>query len=240
MPKSFDQWTVLPHGALETLDDDLLTVEGDLPMPLVMFPRRMTVVRLHDGRLVIFSAIALAEPVMKELEAFGRPSFLIVPNDIHRLDAPAWKRRYPELTVVCPPGVREKVEEVVHVDAVSLDVSDDRLRFVTVPGTAEREAALVFETASGTTLIVNDLIWSVANLPGLGGWLFRIAGLTGPGARVVLPVRLKLIKDKPAVSNQLSEWADLPKLQRLLVSHGTVVSEDVPGVLRRLAQSLYA
>lgn len=240
MPKAYDHWNVLPHGPLERVDDDLLTVEGDLPMPLVKFPRRMTVVRLHDGRLVVFSAIALAEPAMKELEAFGTPSFLIVPNQLHRLDAPAWKQRYPQLTVVCPAGVRKQVEEVVRVDAVSLEVSDPRLQFVTVAGTNEHEAALIFASASGTTLIVNDLIWTVGHLPGLGGWLFRVARLTGPGARVAFPVRLRMIKDKPAVQTQLTQWAALPKLQRLMVSHGAVLARDVPQVLQSLARSLQA
>ena len=59
MPKPFTEWTVLPHGKLSRLDDNLLSVTGDLPMPVGNFPRRMTVVRLHDGRLVVYSAIAL-------------------------------------------------------------------------------------------------------------------------------------------------------------------------------------
>src|SRR6188768_2605832 len=86
MPKPFTEWTVLPHGKLSRLDDSLLSVTGDLPMPVGDFPRRMTVVRLDDGRLVIFSAIALDETEMRALEAFGAPSFLVVPNDIHRMD----------------------------------------------------------------------------------------------------------------------------------------------------------
>ena len=48
---------VLPHGKLVQVDDDILTVTGEIAMPLMKFMRRMTVVRLSDGRLVIFSAI---------------------------------------------------------------------------------------------------------------------------------------------------------------------------------------
>ena len=96
----------LMHGRLSALDDKLLTVVGDLPMPFGDFPRRMTVVRLQDARLVIFSAIALVEPEMRALEAFGTPSFLIVPSDIHRMDARIWKERYPALRVIAPEGAR--------------------------------------------------------------------------------------------------------------------------------------
>ncbi len=53
MPRPFKEWTVLPHGKLSRLDDNMLTVTGDLHMPIGDFPRRMTVVRLSDARLII-------------------------------------------------------------------------------------------------------------------------------------------------------------------------------------------
>ncbi len=116
MPKPFTEWTVLPHSKLSRLDDNLLSVTGDLAMPVGDFPRRMTVVRLHDGRLVVYSAIALDEAEMRALEAFGEPSFLVVPNGIHRMDAKIWKDRYPQLRVIAPAGVKKQVAEVVPVD----------------------------------------------------------------------------------------------------------------------------
>ena len=97
MPKPHEDWRVLPHGELTQIDDGILTVVGRIHMPLMDLPRRMTVVRLRDSRLVIWSAIALDDTQMHRLEAFGRPAFMILPNDHHRLDAKAWKRRYPEL-----------------------------------------------------------------------------------------------------------------------------------------------
>src|SRR5688572_17841063 len=122
----FETWTVLPHGKLEQIDDGLLTVVGDIPMPTGDFPRRMTVVRLADRRLVIYSAIALDEDEMQQIERFGTPAFLIVPDDIHRLDAKAWKDRYPEMKVITPAGSRDKVCEVVRVDATEIDFGDPR------------------------------------------------------------------------------------------------------------------
>ena len=85
-------------------------------MPLLELPRRMTAVRLSSGDLAIFSAIALREPDMAELEAFGRPAFLIVPSVRHRLDAPGYAQRYPNMTVVAPRAGATKIGEVVRVD----------------------------------------------------------------------------------------------------------------------------
>jgi hypothetical protein len=94
MSQPLSEWKVLPHGKLTTIEDNILTVVGKISMPLAELPRRMTVVRLRDGRLVIFNAIALDEEEMRALEQFGEPAFLIVPNDHHRLDANIWKKRY--------------------------------------------------------------------------------------------------------------------------------------------------
>ena len=113
MAQPLNNWTVLPHGKLSQIDDNLLSVVGELPMPLGEFPRRMTVARLGDGRLVVFSAIALDEAEMSALEGFGQLSYLVVPSDIHRMDAKIWKERYPSLIVLAPEGARERVQEVV-------------------------------------------------------------------------------------------------------------------------------
>src|SRR4030095_16861678 len=116
MTQPFKEWTVLPHGRLSQIDDNILTVVGKIHMPLMDLPRRMTLVRLAASRLVVFSAIALDEDEMATLEAHGYPAYLIVPSDKHRLDARIWKDRYPQMQVVAPRGAREKVAETVPVD----------------------------------------------------------------------------------------------------------------------------
>ena len=65
---------------------------------------------------MIHSAIALDAAEMAEIEAWGHPAVLLVPNSFHRLDAPAYVARYPDLRVLCPRGSRKGVEEVVRVD----------------------------------------------------------------------------------------------------------------------------
>jgi hypothetical protein len=238
--KPFDTWTVLPHGRLMTLDENLLTVVGELPLPLGEFPRRMTVVKLQDGRLVVFSAVALDEPEMQALERFGKPAFLVIPSSIHRMDAKIWKDRYPEMKVIAPDGARAKAEKLVPVDATYVDFGDPTVRYVTVPGTAGHEAALIVQTPKGTTLVVNDLIWNVHDRPGVSGWLFRKLHLTGPKPQITNVVRLGTIKDKGAVRAQLNAWARLRGLNRIVVSHGDIVERNPSGVLRSLAQTLAA
>jgi hypothetical protein len=241
MAKPFREWTVLPHGRLTQLEDNLLSVTGTLRMPpMGDVDRRMTVAKLHDGRLVVYSAIALDPAEMTQLEEFGDPAYLIVPNDIHRMDAKIWKDRYPAMNVITPAGAREKVEDVVPVDTTNVDFGDPSVRFLVVPGTAEREAALIVESETGTTLVLNDLIFNLANRPGLSGWLFKTIGMTGAEPHMPPVVKLRQVKDKDALSTQFQYWSRLPKLKRVIISHGPIISEEAGQVLGRIAGEIAA
>lgn len=240
MPKPFATWTVLSHGQLLQLDDNLLTVAGGMEMPLGKFSRRMTVARLRDGKLVIYSAIALNDDEMIALECFGQPAYLVVPNALHRMDARIWKDRYPTMQVIAPAGGRNEIEDVVPVNWCSLDFEDPRVQLMTVPGTAEQELAMVIRSRLGTTLVVNDLIWNMDDRPGLGGWLFKVMGFTGDEPRIPGIVEMREVKDKKALQVQLEVWSNLPNLTRIIVSHGKIITRDPAGTLHELATKLAA
>ena len=240
MTRPFQQWTVLPHGKISKFDDNILTVTGELRMPLMKLPRRMTVVRISGSRLIVFSAIALDENEMVALEEFGRPAFLIVPSDKHRLDAKIWKDRYPQMQVVAPPGAREKVAMVVPVDTVAPDFDDKNVHFVTVAGTRGQESALLVRTSTGTTLVLNDIVGNISNASGIGGWLLGLAGFAGRKPQIPRVVKLAMIDDASALRAQLLQWAEIESLNCILVSHGSPIEEDPRETLHSLASALVA
>ena len=238
MPKAHQQWQVLPHGKLHEIDPGILTVTGKIHMPFTELPRRMTVARLSGARLVVFSAIALDEPGMQTLEHYGKPAFLVVPSDKHRLDAKIWKDRFPQMQVVAPEGSRKKVEDVVRVDTTVPSFDDPNVQFITVPGTGAREAALLIHTAKGTTLVLNDLVGNIRNMTGFGGWFLRRMKFAGDEPQLPRPVKWTMIDDKAALRIQFLEWAALPNLRRVLVSHGEVIEFQPAEALRDLAHAL--
>jgi hypothetical protein len=238
MAKLNHEWKILPRGRVKTVDDRIVTVEGEIPMPLGNFPRRMTVVGLSRNRSAIFSAIAVDEAAMREVEAVGKPAFLIVPNGHHRLDAAAWKKRYPKIKVLCPPGAKDKVGEAVPVDSTDDILGEKDVDFVIVAGTGGAEAALVVRRERGTTLVVNDVIANVRNPRGLGAK--AMARLFGFGVRhpqVPRVVKRAMVKDRNVLARQLRRWAKLPGLVRVMPSHGDIIDEPAP-VLERLAEEL--
>jgi hypothetical protein len=175
---------------------------------------------------------------MAVLEAQGRPAFLIVPNDHHRLDARAWKERYPQVRVVAPEGARDKVARAVPVDTTAPDFDDPDVQFMAVPGTQGHEAALLIHRAGGETLVLNDLVGNIRHEHGFGGWLLRLMGFAGEAAHIPAPVKMMLVKDKDALREQLLRWAELDSLRRIVVSHGTPIDDNPRQVLRDLAASL--
>jgi hypothetical protein len=130
------------------------------------------------------------------------------------------------MCVVAPSGARAKVEEIVPVDATEVDFGDPAVRFLTVPGTGNREAALVVETKSGTTLIVSDLIFNLANRPGPSGWLFKTIGMTADLPHIPPLIRMRRVDDKDAVQAELQRWSRLPNLNRVIVSHGSIIAAE--------------
>lgn len=238
MSQVHESWTVLPHGPLTEIDDGILTVTGTIHMPLVDLERRMTVVRLNDGTTIIYSAIALEEAGMKRIESFGVPRYLIVPGDAHRLDAKIFKQRYPQLQILTPPGALNRVTKAVAVDATSADFADPDVTWHAVAGTGGHEAALLVRRASGTTLILSDLIGNLRRKGGFEGWMLHVLGFGDDRPQIPTVDRLLMVENKSQLRQQFLEWAALPGLRRIIMSHGAPIEVEPAAALRELAATL--
>jgi hypothetical protein len=236
MPKPFETWTVHPHKPIEKVHDDLWRVEA--PFPGAPFPRTMILARLRDRRIVIHNAIALDDAEMKEIEAWGTPAFLIVPNGGHRMDAKIFKDRYPSLQVIVPPGAKSKVETLVKVDATAGEFGDEGVRYEVLEGTKEREGVLAVARGGATTLVFNDAIMNMKSLPGFGGFMMGLFGFTGPAPKVSFPARMALVADKKALRGHLERLAGTPGLSRIEVGHGAPVTSGAGDALRAAASGL--
>lgn len=223
MAKALGEWKVRAHGPLLTLAENLLWVQGSLPG--MSLKRSMVVVRLNDGRLVIHSCIALEPAPMAELERFGTPAFLIVPNAMHRLDAPAYKQRYPALRVLAPKGSRAGVEQVIPVDGAYEDFPlSDVARLETLHGVGETEGALIAHSSDGVSVVLNDCMFNMDRKRDPLGFLFTTIMGSAPGPRVSRLAKWMLVKDKQALRADFERYAALPNLERVIVAHEKVAS----------------
>jgi hypothetical protein len=235
MAKPERSWQVTEHERIEKLDDNLWTVRGRIPGREVG-DRRMAIVKRSDGRLLFYNAIPLEEGALAEVLAWGTPAFLVLPYNLHMMDGHAFQARL-GLQVFGPAqdgkmAARVKVEG--GFDAVP---SDPAVRVEALDGMKSGEPVMIVESAGGErqSLVFAD---ALMNIPGEGASLFaRLAGLAG-GPRVPRVIKWAFVRDKRALRAHLERLAALPRLARLIPSHGGIVVDDAAGVLRRIAATL--
>jgi hypothetical protein len=229
MPKCFTEWTVLPHEDLQKPEDNLWYIEGILDGKV---RRVMAIARMNDGRLIIHNGIALEDELMAEIEAFGTPSVLVVPNSFHRQDAAIYKQRYPQLQVVCPARARKRVGKIVGVQGDLDDApSDDAVRLQHLDGCKKKEGVLLVRSAGGVTAVFNDMLMNYAEVQkGVMG--FFIA----PSGTLAVPrfARWFFVSDKRAFRSHLERIA-ADGLSRIIVSHGDVITQGSADRLRTAA-----
>lgn len=237
-----DAWLVREHGPIQKLAENLWRVEGALPG--MSLRRNMTVVRKASGELVIHSAIALEQGALRELESWGTPAYLLIPNRGHTLDAAAYKARFPALKIFTPRGgsdvVREKIK--APVDGGYEDFpSDDEVRLQTLHGVDEGEGAMLVRSADGLTVVLNDCVFNMDRKRDILGFLFTTVMGSAPGPRVSRFAKLMFIKDQAALRKDLLSLAELPDVQRLIVAHEKVAAGPAArAALERAATFLHA
>ena len=226
---------IFPHGEFQELAPGVWRVRGGLPFP---FTRNMIVVRLPGG-LLLHSVVALDEAGMTTLESLGRPTWSIVPSAAHRMDAPFYQARYPDLKTLTVAAVRTAVETTVKVDAtVEETLPALGIKLHAVPAT--RAIEYVYELAmpgGGRMLMANDVLGNInAAAPGfLGDTLFSQIWVPSGAPNIGRLYRWLQAKDLGAIRRFLAGLADVPDLRLVTVSHGDPITSDPAAKLRALA-----
>ncbi len=237
MAKANATWKVLPHAPIEKLSTNLWRVEAKLPT--MDMKRVMSIARRADGTLVIHNGIALGDAEMAEIDAWGKVAAIVVPNGFHRLDAKVFADRYPEARVLCPPGAKAKVEQVVKVhggyDELAVDAA---VELQLLDGTKQREGVMIVRAGQSASLVFNDAVFNMPHLTGVTGFMLRrVTGSTG-GPRVSRLAKWLMIADKPAFRAHIERLAELPNLTHVVVSHHETITQDPAGTLKQVVAAL--
>jgi len=230
-------WIVTPHQPLEAVEENLWCVRSGVP-GIPGLDRRMCIVRRADGRLVFYNAVPVDEPTLAAIRALGTPAQLVVPHELHAMDAAAFRERL-GVKAYAPAARREAVAKRVPVDGTFEELpKDPSVAVESVAGVKTGEGVLAIRSGPSVSLAVADVVTNVPHRPGLRGAIFRLVGFTGPEPKLPPPVRLRVVGDRAALRAHLERLAATPGLARILVSHGAVVDRDPSGVLRRIAARL--
>lgn len=232
-------WIEASHGPLTQLADGLWHVDATLE--LLPIGRRMVILRMGDGTIGIHGAVSCNRETLAAIEALGSVRSIIVPSGHHRMDAPAWKARFPDAKVVAMPASQARVAALVPVDGDygALPTGGGAVSWQALDGVPAEGVFRHRAPDGAVTIVFNDAFMNLPDsLPGVKGWVVKLVGSTG-GPKVTNTAKWFIVKDRPAYAAHLRRLADTPGLARLVPAHGAILTDDPAGALRRAADGLH-
>ena len=217
-------------GRLTKLHDDIHV----LAIPHTFFGlslgTRMTVLRLPDRSVALFSPVPIDDAFAAELAAIGEVAHVIAPNVYHHMHAAGAMQRYPKAKLHAAKELRRKRPDL-RIDADFDDATrlGDGITPVRIRGSMMGETVLVH--APSETLISVDLVENFDTpAPDLYTRLYLRAG--GIENRVGWSRFLKLVyRDKREARRSLDEVIALP-WDRAIVAHGSVLARGAKQSVR--------
>lgn len=213
---------------LVPLADNIWTARGLLKQigGALCFGLRMTVVRLSDGGLVLWSPIPIDDGLASAIHDIGPVRHIIAPNGFHHLYAKEALARFPEGTLWLSSALQKKRADLWALGkplAQAQDALGDDLGLLGIQGAPMLDETVAFHRHS-QTLIATDILFNEHHPQ---GWLtplvLRLAGAHGRLAQSRL-LRL-LTKDKNAAVESYRQMLQWP-FKTLIIAHGDILTED--------------
>ncbi|KAJ3029521.1 UNVERIFIED_CONTAM: hypothetical protein HDU68_011914 [Siphonaria sp. JEL0065] len=250
---------VLPHSpTLKTTAHNVWSLVGTLPPNGPKLQRRMTIAKLSNGRLVVHSPVCCHQTLLDQIKAIGNVEFIIIPNEMHRLDAAAWATEFPEAKVVCPKNSQQQVEKAVKVhqtceeafpeySSTSNSATYNGISYVMPKGLYPDSGELVYlikhENASTHSLIVCDLFFNIdPTTPDVDPALVTIGSACGFGCTAI--GRFMFVKDKAVArkwaETELCDVATKLKVTHVSVAHGedlVAKSDDSVAIVKAIRKA---
>ncbi len=194
----------------------------------------MAVVRLQDGRLWIWSPIALTEDLASEVEALGPVRHIVSPNKIHHLFLQEWADHWPEARLYYPPGLADR-KPGISFNAELGDEPDPawatEIDQVVFHGSFAMEEVVFYHRASRTAIIC-DLVQRhlESNMLGWKGMLMRLDGLVGQRGSTPREWRASFLQRSMAraARETVIGW----NAERLLIAHGECSQTGATKIIR--------
>lgn len=234
--------TYPPLNRLKPVCPDVWIVDGPLihfglPWPKMPFPTRMTVMRVGE-ELFIHSPTPLVSELRAQIEAIGRPRWIIGPNRLHYWWIPEWRAAFPHASVYLAPRIEEQARGRIDFDHFILDRDggypwDADIATLRVTGSYMTEVD--FFHRPSRTLVLTDLIENFEP-DKVHSWfmrlLIRLGGVQDPDGQMPRDMRRTFSARRPqlkeAVETMLS-WNP----ERVILAHGRWYEHGGAAELRR-------
>ncbi len=211
---------------LQELDRDLWIVEQPLRFLGLEVGARMTVLRLHDDRLVLHSPIQYSPELGGAIEKLGSVDWVVAPNRLHHLYVSEWYDVFPRSVMLMAPGLADKRPDLSDAETLSSKASEEWagvLDALPINGFPLANEYVFFHRPSAT-LIISDLAFNFGeDCPTMTRLIIRLSG--GLGRLAPTPMERLLIRDRAAFRASLKALFEWP-FDRVIVAHGDVVESN--------------
>lgn len=218
--------TIENYDELKKIDENLWIVDGEWQGSLLK--RRMTIIRLKNGELLIHSAIRLKEEDYQELEKLGDPAHLVVPNIYHTSEAHFYKQRYPDIKIYCTTPAAKVVSKQCQIDVILPEEWPEYLNkevecreFL---GTKNLGEIILYHPES-RTLVVTDIAFNMSGKAKGFAKLFSKLNQMEQGFGPTRIFKMFIMNDKKLAATSLHlilEW----NFDRIIMNHGDLIESD--------------
>lgn len=206
------------------LDANLWEITGEWR---TKFARRMTIVRLLDGRIFIHNAIHLRKNELDWLRSLGTIAYIVAPNVFHTSDAGWMKTQFPAATLFVPGRKLAYFKKAGHeAFDTELEFPEEiatELLYLPSKGTSIQEA--IFLHRPSRTLILTDLAFNMPDV--YHGFEKVVMEWNKVGGRFGPTRAMKWIftKNKAEVLETFRQILTLD-FHRVIVNHGNVLNPE--------------
>lgn len=220
-----DNSDIQPYATLQPVADDLWTLDGEWYG--TRFKRRMTVIRLKSGGLVVHNPIRLKDEDYPKLDQIGKVEFIVAPNTFHSSDAHFYKNRYPQAKLWVAKGAAKSVGKLCKIDGLLPEAFQKALagevECFEFEGTRLLNESVFFHPAS-RTLIVTDMVFNMrCEVKGLEKAFFRwnkIDHRFGP-SRIFRRVFVNSPANVQKTLSRILQW----DFERVIMNHGEILEQ---------------
>jgi len=251
-PAVVGKWVDLPKDWLDTVQKNK-TLEEIIPgriwrlngMLFNKIQRNMTVYKMTNGKLLIWSAICQDTEGQKNLESLGEIGVIYAPNGQHTFDAARFHARYPSAAVVTPFAQAEKLKKEKKLDAVSSEKFFEEnpnlgIKLLSPVGIKSRgangiggEKVLEMDIGNGNkALAFCDIVNNSEEDKGI-----VLNFLLGKSLGVPRIIKWTGITDKIGYKDWLESVAT-SNLKAVTFGHGNPLTTDVPNKMKDVAKRL--
>ncbi len=216
---------------LQELSSGLWTVFSPSKFLLFHVGTRMTVMRLSNGEVLLYSPVIINSALKKEIDAIGKVTHVVCPNNFHHLYASQAIALYPQANLHGPKALHKKRKDLSfnHIlnDTPHPDWEQD-IELLTIEGSLMHET--VFYHKPSKVLLTCDIVENFETSEHL---LTRIwLKLGGCHGKISWPIILRLVYiNRKKARTSLQKMLEFP-FEKVVIAHGEILEKDAHSLLR--------